>query len=97
MCKAVLAVIGLGLGLGAGAVTAQQLQMTGASGPSRSGLPARGSAMAQVEQAYGAPSQRLAAVGRPAITRWVYPTFVVYFEDSLVIHAVAVSAAQPRG
>jgi hypothetical protein len=51
--------------------------------------------MAQVEQQYGAPAERIAAVGQPPIARWVYPTFVVYFEHDLVIHAVAVAPAQP--
>jgi hypothetical protein len=38
----------------------------------------------------------VAAVGQPPIARWVYPSFVVYFERNLVIHAVATQpAAQP--
>jgi hypothetical protein len=53
--------------------------------------------MAQVEQRFGAPSSRLAAVGQPPITRWVYPSFVVFFEDNVVIHAVASTSAQPGG
>jgi len=50
--------------------------------------PVRGSSMAQVERRYGAPSERAAAVGQPPITRWVYPTFTVYFEYDHVVHAV---------
>jgi hypothetical protein len=53
--------------------------------------------MAQVEQRFGAPSDRLAAVGQPPITRWVYPSFVVFFESNVVIHAVASSASKPGG
>ena len=53
--------------------------------------------MAQVEQRYGAPSDRLAAIGQPPITRWVYPSFVVFFESNVVIHAVASSASKPAG
>jgi hypothetical protein len=45
--------------------------------------------MAQVEQRFGAPTERFAAVGQPPITRWVYPGFVVYFEYQHVVHAVA--------
>ena len=45
--------------------------------------------MAQVENRFGEPSQRVGAVGDPPISRWVYPQFVVYFEGSHVIHAVA--------
>ena len=52
------------------------------------GAPTRGSSMAQVERRYGPPSERAAAVGQPPITRWVYPTFTVYFEYDHVVHAV---------
>ena len=50
--------------------------------------------MTAVESAYGAPSQRHAAVGgdlpqHPPITRWDYPAFSVYFEHDRVVHAVA--------
>jgi hypothetical protein len=50
--------------------------------------PTRGSSMAQVERRYGPPSERAAPVGQPPITRWVYPTFTVYFEYDHVVHAV---------
>lgn len=52
--------------------------------------PARGMSMEKVEATYGAPSNRVPAVGQPPITRWEYPGFVVYFENNLVIHAVGV-------
>ena len=56
--------------------------------------PKPGMSMTSVESAYGAPSQRHAAVGgsvaeQPPITRWDYPAFSVYFEHDRVIHAVA--------
>jgi hypothetical protein len=56
--------------------------------------PKPGMSMTAVESAYGAPSQRHAAVGgnavqHPPITRWDYPSFSVYFEHDKVIHAVA--------
>ena len=76
---------------------AQDLQMTGSQAASRVGVPSRGLTMAQVEQRYGAPADRLAAVGQPPITRWVYPSFVVFFEGNIVIHAVASSAAKSGG
>src|SRR3546814_4544980 len=58
----------------------------------------RGMSMAQVEARFGAPSERLDARGGqkrqwPTINRWVYPGFVVYFEKSRVIDAVAHKAA----
>lgn len=52
--------------------------------------PTRGMSMEKVEATFGAPSNRVPAVGQPPITRWEYPGFVVYFEHQLVIHAVAV-------
>ncbi len=51
-------------------------------------LPPRGSTMSTVEAAFGAPSQREAAVGNPPITRWEYSNFIVYFENEHVIHSV---------
>ncbi len=50
--------------------------------------PTRGMTMAQVEQRFGAPSQRLPAVGQPPITRWKYPKYTVYFEYQYVIDTV---------
>jgi hypothetical protein len=46
--------------------------------------PKAGMSMTAVESAYGAPSQRHAAVGganvqQPPITRWDYPSFSFYF------------------
>jgi hypothetical protein len=45
--------------------------------------------MGQVERLHGAPTQRFAAVGQPPITRWVYPSMIVYFEYDHVVHTVA--------
>lgn len=50
--------------------------------------PARGSTMQSVESHFGAPTAKHAAVGKPPITRWDYPTFSVFFENDRVIHAV---------
>ncbi|HVY83204.1 MAG TPA: hypothetical protein VG994_19615 [Steroidobacteraceae bacterium] len=60
--------------------------------------PARGATMSAVEQKFGAPSQKHAAVGgcsanvspckTPPITRWDYPGFSVIFENEYVIEAV---------
>jgi hypothetical protein len=54
----------------------------------RSDMPARGMTMDKVQARFGAPSQKLAAVGQPPITRWEYPAYVVYFEYDHVIHSV---------
>lgn len=50
--------------------------------------PTRGMTMQQVEQKFGAAVQQYAPKGTPAITRWQYPQFDVYFENQLVIHSV---------
>lgn len=61
------------------------------SGPN---LPVRGMSMANVEHIFGAPLQKLPAVPdpgtklHPPITRWVYPSYVVYFEYNYVVHTV---------
>ncbi|MEM7082746.1 MAG: phosphodiesterase [Pseudomonadota bacterium] len=59
------------------------------SNPAQAGAqPARGMTMAQVESRFGIPDVRRAPVGNPPITRWEYPSFVVYFEYRHVIHSV---------
>jgi hypothetical protein len=50
--------------------------------------PAKGMSMAQVEARFGAPDTRMAPVGEPPITRWVYDQYTVYFEHQYVIHSV---------
>ncbi len=67
-------------------VHADELQMP-ASSTTAAG-PSRGMSMEKVEAAFGAPSNREPAVGQPPITRWEYPAFVVYFENSTVLHTV---------
>jgi hypothetical protein len=61
-------------------------------------LPTRGMGMAQVEARFGAPTERLDPRGGqrqqwPAINRWVYPNFTVYFERSKVIDVVMTKAS----
>lgn len=53
------------------------------------GKPTRGMTQARVEQEYGKPTSRQAAVGDPPITRWEYAGFVVFFEYDRVIHSVS--------
>jgi hypothetical protein len=50
--------------------------------------PARGMTMDQVATKFGAPVTKVPAIGRPPISRWEYPGFVVYFEADHVIHSV---------
>ena len=89
MRKTVLAAIGVACGLGLAPSLAQNLQMVDPpQAQARVETPSRGTSMAQVEQRFGAPTERFAAVGQPPITRWVYPSMVVYFEYDHVVHAV---------
>lgn len=56
-------------------------------------LPAQGMSMSAVQKQYGAPAQKLPAIGKPPITRWVYPDFTVVFERKHVIHSMTVRKA----
>jgi hypothetical protein len=70
---------------------ADELKMTNAPqemDKSGANQPARGMSMDKVEAAFGAPANRVAAVGNPPITRWEYPGFVVFFENNIVLHSV---------
>jgi hypothetical protein len=50
--------------------------------------PARGLTMAQVKDKLGSPTQEVAAIGTPPISRWEYPGYVVFFESDRVLHTV---------
>ncbi len=55
--------------------------------------PSRGLSMAQVEQRFGAPLEKLPTAGggaprQPPINRWRYNGYTVYFERNRVIHSV---------
>jgi hypothetical protein len=54
--------------------------------------PARGMTMDQVTTKFGAPTNKVPAVGKPPISRWEYPGFVVYFEADHVIHSVVANS-----
>jgi hypothetical protein len=51
-------------------------------------MPIHGMNMANVEHIFGTPVQKYDAVGKPPITRWDYPDYVVYFEYNMVLHTV---------
>lgn len=94
MRKSVLAALGVACGLAIAPSFAQDLTIADLpAATTEAGAPTRGMSMAQVEARFGAPAEKYAAVGQPPITRWVYPAFVVYFEYSHVVHAVAVRSA----
>jgi len=52
------------------------------------GLPENGLSMQVVENRWGAPKNRVNAVGEPPITRWDYADYSVYFEHDMVITSV---------
>ena len=54
--------------------------------------PTRGMTMNQVATKFGAPVSKVPAVGKPPISRWEYPGFVVYFEHEHVIHSVVANS-----
>jgi hypothetical protein len=57
-------------------------------GPAPAGSPTNGMSMDRVLQRHGEPAERMAPVGDPPITRWVYPDYTVYFERELVLTSV---------
>ena len=54
--------------------------------------PTRGMTMDQVAVKFGAPVSKTPPVGKPPISRWEYPGFVVYFEHEHVIHSVVANS-----
>jgi hypothetical protein len=54
--------------------------------------PARGMTMQQVSSKFGDPVTKVPAVGKPPISRWEYPGFIVYFEREHVIHSVVATS-----
>jgi hypothetical protein len=54
--------------------------------------PARGMTMEQVSTKFGTPVTKVPAVGKPPISRWEYPGFIVYFEANHVIHSVVANS-----
>ncbi|WP_058834561.1 hypothetical protein [Luteimonas abyssi] len=77
----------------AGAASADVLLIDRVEAQSRTRLPAQGMRMADVEAHFGTPSEKLDPRGGqkrdwPAINRWVYPGFTVYFERERVVSAV---------
>ena len=72
------------------ALAAQVAVPVGQQGGANSAVPKprSGLSMDQVSARYGDPIQRVAAVGEPPITRWIYSAYTVYFENNHVIHSV---------
>jgi hypothetical protein len=85
---AIVASASLGLARAETIVTDGQVSVV----PSDIARPGPGMTMQNVEAKFGAPAERHPAVGTPAITRWDYQGFSVFFENDRVIHAVVTFA-----
>lgn len=51
-------------------------------------FPEKGLDMEQVKAQFGSPLKENPAIGKPAIIRWDYGDYSVYFENQFVIHSV---------
>ncbi len=75
--------------ISSGAVFADVLVINQAvTSDDRPDLPQNGLSKAQVREAHGEPQIEHPAIGDPAITRWDYQEYSVYFELDKVITAV---------
>jgi hypothetical protein len=53
--------------------------------------PVRGMTKSQVESNFGSPMSISGPTGNPAIYRWDYPSYSVFFEHNYVLHSVVTS------
>jgi hypothetical protein len=89
-----LASVGALLTVASFAASAETLLVDRVKAERSMSAPRRGMTMTQVERRYGAPSEKLSPAGgdaprHPTINRWVYPSYIVYFERDHVINSVA--------
>ena len=54
--------------------------------------PVRGMTKNQVESKFGSPITISGPTGKPAIYRWDYPSYSVFFEHNYVIHSVVTAS-----
>lgn len=54
--------------------------------------PVRGMTKNQVESSFGSPMSASGPTGSPAIYRWDYPGYSVFFEQNHVLHSVVTSS-----
>jgi len=69
---------------------ADQLQMKPLITDVKPGDPlyVNGMSKSQIANRFGEPREKIAAVGDPPISQWVYDDFTVYFEYDLALHLV---------
>ncbi len=51
-------------------------------------MPPQGMSMSKVQKNFGVPVKKTKAVGKPPITRWIYPDYTVVFEYKHVVQSV---------
>lgn len=61
----------------------------------RPATPTRGMSKSSVQQRFGTPNSKIAAIGDPPISRWIYDEYTVVFEYDTVLHAVVPEAPPP--
>ncbi|MGA9025621.1 MAG: hypothetical protein WB440_06150 [Steroidobacteraceae bacterium] len=78
----------------AGAAPAATVAVDGGIAVKESGIatPVAGMTMDEVTAKFGQPAEKIPAVGKPPISRWSYPGFIVYFEYNHVIHSVVANS-----
>jgi hypothetical protein len=54
--------------------------------------PVRGMTKSQVEARFGSPTSISGPTGKPAIYRWDYPSYSVFFEHNYVLHSVVTAS-----
>ena len=86
MIKSIL--LGLSLLLLSSSALADVLLIEEVRASQRMQLPENGLTKSEVENRFGAPTQKQGSVGDPPISRWDYPDYIVYFEYGLVITSV---------
>ncbi|MCJ7556641.1 MAG: hypothetical protein MUP90_06975 [Gammaproteobacteria bacterium] len=84
---AMLFSLGLGVAATAGADTLL-IETISRNSVDETSRPSGGLSMSQVEEGFGQPAIKHAAVGEPPISRWEYADFIVYFEGQTVLHSV---------
>lgn len=80
----------LGALLTSSLVHAEVLRIPAAQGQAEAWVkvPPRGMTMKKVRKWFGDPVKKYPPVGKPPITRWEYPDYIVYFEYDRVITSV---------
>ena len=90
--KALFLIVALGTcGLLINTAYAEEIKIpVGAQSPelNKVARPTKGMSKASVRSQYGEPNKENAAKGKPPISNWDYPEFIVYFENDHVIHSV---------